>query len=556
MTGKALEKIIASVQNDSSVVLESGEYHFWSDCCRCVEGYHFSNTASAEENPRGAHPVAIFLKKKKNVCIDGNGCKIVVHGIMTPLIFDRCENLVVKNMTIDYARPTMSEFTVLKKVDGGYIISIAKDSLFDIVGARIIWHGERGRDGKYLWAFDYRDYMSISMYKDPETERVRVMGRDSECKFPCVPEFSSVADLGGGLLKVTLKEEKAFFPVGCTVQTRNTVRDQIGGAFVNCKNILFEKVTIRAMHGLGLLAQLCDTVTFRNINITPSAGRTTASNADFFHVSNCCGKITVEGCVCSDGHDDFINVHGTHLKIEEIEYNTLRVGFVELHSYGFCPFKRGDRIDFIDRLTLLPYGGVTVKSVSIISELEFLLTADEEIRARVGDYVENATMTPEVLIKNNKFGPSMGRGILCTTRKKVVIENNLFYKTGGNVLCIEDDCNFWFESGYTTDVSFVNNRVVACGYGSLEEDNVPVISVNPQVVVRDKPVYVHKRISVENNEFSDLPKNSYIAEIKNTEEFIFLTNTSDCIFEIKSKQVKKTEIQTSENLILRSWDYD
>ena len=103
MTGKALEKIIASVQNDSSVVLESGEYHFWSDCCRCVEGYHFSNTASAEENPRGAHPVAIFLKKKKNVCIDGNGCKIVVHGIMTPLIFDRCENLVVKNMTIDYA---------------------------------------------------------------------------------------------------------------------------------------------------------------------------------------------------------------------------------------------------------------------------------------------------------------------------------------------------------------------------------------------------------------------------------------------------------------------
>ena len=90
----------------------------------------------------------------------------------------------------------------------------------------------------------------------------------------------------------------------------------------------------------------------------------------------------------------------------------------------------------------------------------------------------------------------------------------------------------------------------------LEEDNVPVISVNPQVVVRDKPVYVHKRISVENNEFSDLPKNSYVAEIKNTEEFIFLTNTSDCIFEIKSKQVKKTEIQTSENLILRCWDYD
>lgn len=556
MTGKDLETVLLSVRDNSSVLLEKGEYHVWSDDCKVVEGYHFSNTASEEENARGSHPVAIFLKDKKNVCIDGNGCKIIIHGIMTPLLFDACENLVVKNMTVDYARPTMSEFTVLKKADDGYIVAIAKDSLFDVAGSRIVWHGEKGRDGKYLWELDYRDYMSISMYKDPKIEQVRIMGRDANCKFPCVPEFSSVVDLGGGLLKVTLKDEKAFFPVGCTVQTRNTVREDIGGAFVNCKNVSFEEVTIRAMHGFGLLAQLCDTVTFRGINVTPSAGRTVACNADFFHFSNCCGTITVENCICSDGHDDFINVHGTHLRIEKAEGDTLKVCFAEPHSYGFCLFKRGDRIDFINRSSLLPYGSVTVKTVTMLSEYEFLLTVEGENNAREGDYVENATMTPEVFINNNKFGPSMGRGILCTTRKKTVVKNNVFYKTGGNVLCIEDDCNFWFESGYVADVAFIDNRIVACGYGSLGEESEPVISVNPQVIAQDEPVYVHKKIAVERNVFSDLPKNSHVAKIKNTEKFIFSKNTYDGIFEIRSKWVKEMEIEPNKNLIVQEENYD
>lgn len=529
-------------KDGQTVTLEKNkEYHVEQDDCFCLKGYHFSNTASIEENPQGLRPVALFLKGKKNVCIDGNGAKLIIHGIMTPFLFDECENITLENLTIDYARPTMSEFTILKQTaPAEYLIKIADFSLFDIKNNRIIWHGEKNKNGDYYWQIDYRDDMTIAMRYDPNTEYVQMMGANGDNRFPSIPEFEKIDDLGYGLLKVKLKDPNAFFPVGCTVQTRNTVRDQIGGAFVNCKNVVCKGLTIRAMHGLGLLAQLCENVTFDGLNINPAKGRTVASNADFFQASNCKGEVVIKNCVCSFGHDDFVNVHGTHLKVLEknAENNRIKVTFVELHSRGFCPFKAGDEIDFINRLTLLPYGSAVIKNVTQISDLEFLLSLDRLPEVNVGDVIENATNTPALTVENNKFGPSTGRGVLCTTRKKIVIKNNVFYKTGGNALCVEDDCNFWFESGYVTDLTFENNKIIDCAYGSLGKGGVPVISVNPQVIKKDESIYVHKNITIKNNEFLRLPEESYRIEVKNTLNLAVENNSSDKPVKVLTESVK------------------
>ncbi len=159
-------------KDGQTVTLEKNkEYHVEQDDCFCLKGYHFSNTASIEENPQGLRPVALFLKGKKNVCIDGNGAKLIIHGIMTPFLFDECENITLENLTIDYARPTMSEFTILKQTaPAEYLIKIADFSLFDIKNNRIIWHGEKNKNGDYYWQIDYRDDMTIAMRYDPNTE--------------------------------------------------------------------------------------------------------------------------------------------------------------------------------------------------------------------------------------------------------------------------------------------------------------------------------------------------------------------------------------------------
>ena len=537
------EELISRCQNaengDKIILPENCTIDVWTDDCLRVFGYHCSNTASFEENPEGERPVALFLKGKKNVVIDGNNSKIVVHGISTPFVFDRCENVTLKNLTIDYARPTMSEFTILSSVsEGEYLIECAKDSFFDIDGDRLIWRGEKRADGEYFWSHDYRDARCISMFKDPFTDRTQMMDSDSTHKMPCVGEFAKIERVDGRKLKVLLKDKKAFFPVGATIQSRLTLREQLGGFFERCKNVRMENVTIRAMHGLGILAQFCDNVTYKNVKILPKEGRTIASNADFFQVSGCRGRLVFENCRLAGGHDDFINVHGTYLQIVKKRGAKLLLRFKNPYSRGFQAVETGDVLDFVNRNTLIPYASATVKTFKKISDNEIEVVTEEEIAAETGDYAENATWTPELLIRNNFFGPSMSRGVLCATRRKTRIENNVFYRLGGSALYIEDDCNFWFESGYTADVAFKNNAVIESGYGYSRGRNVPIIQVNPQVMDKESEECVHKKLVIEGNRFINLPCGAYAIDVKYTQNLRIENNVSHCPLKIKTHRVE------------------
>ncbi len=540
-TPAALYEACATAPDGATIFLAPGtRFDVWSDDCPVVEGYHLSNTAGLTENPRGRRPVCLYMKDKRGITIEGNGASIIIHGVMTPLLFDGCEDLTLRNFTVDYAHPTMAEFTIEEALgEGRYRIRVARDTLFDIVntpnGDHILWHSERGRDGTYLWQCDYRDDMVISMQKDPATEFTQMMGVDADTvRFPIIPLFSKIERDAEDerVLTVTLSNAEAFFPVGRTVQSRHTMREQVGGAFVGCRRVMCEGLTIRAMHGLGLLGQLCEDMIYDGLDITPAEGRTVASNADFFHYAGCSGRIIIRNCVASDGHDDFINVHGIHLKVIEAEGARLRVRFMHFASRGFQAVLPGDEIDLIDRETLLPYGTATVRAATLVDDTDHILELTAPATVRVGDVIENATRTPSLHIHHNRFGPSTGRGVLCTTRRPVLIEDNVFYKTGGNVLCIEDDCNFWYESGYTTDVTFRNNEIIECGYGSLGRGAVPVISVNPQVLRpttalpdgTEVPVYVHGRIALMGNRFHFTDRVSTVVEIKHTKHLIFHGN--------------------------------
>ncbi|MBR6552729.1 MAG: hypothetical protein IKT89_07815, partial [Clostridia bacterium] len=139
-----LSELFLKVNDNEIVVLEENKiYDVRQDDSFVVTGYYCSNTAKKEENPNGTRYTAVFLKNKKNVTIDGNGACILVHGKMTPIIFDHCENITVKNLAIDYACPTMSEFKVLKAENGVCDIKINDDCLYKITGNELFWVGEK-----------------------------------------------------------------------------------------------------------------------------------------------------------------------------------------------------------------------------------------------------------------------------------------------------------------------------------------------------------------------------------------------------------------------------
>ncbi len=495
-----------------------------------LEGYYCTNTAKKHENPTGRRYAAIYLKDKEDITIDGNGATVLVHGKMTPFIFDRCNNITVKNLTVDYACPTMAEFTVVSNNDGECVIKINSECLFRIEDNSIIWQGEADKTGKPYWEDHYVLGRRQVKLLDPATVLFRDFSRADL-------EFESIEMLDGNTLKGTLKNKDVYFPAGAVIQSRNIVRDQTGSMFQRCKDIVFDSLRIKFMHGLGMVSQFCENVTFRNCDLTPAKGRSAASTADFFQFSGCKGDILVENCKASGAHDDFINVHGTHLRIVEANNgtNSLTLRFMHDESWGFQAFEVGDKIDFIKWNTLIPYSTAKVLSFTKINDTDIQIMLDSPLPdIEIGkDVVENATWTPNLYVRNCCFGLTCGRGILCTTRGEVIIENNRFEKVWGPALLIEDDCNFWFESGFTNHIIFRNNKVISCNYANMYE-GAPVIRYSPKVMDESSAQFVHGKLSVINNSFEKPVYGDHFVHLEYLREAKFTNNSFDAPLKIET----------------------
>jgi hypothetical protein len=135
--------------------------------------------------------------------------------------------------------------------------------------------------------------------------------------------------------------------------------------------------------------------------------------------------------------------------------------------------------------------------------------------------VENITKTPELVVRNNRFEHTNTRGLLVTTRKKVLIENNIFYRTGMHAILIANDCNFWYESGPVKDVTIRNNKFIECGYNSFP--NTYPIAIMPETHNFVKGKYVHSNINIIDNEFTLFSPQLLFARA--TQNITFTSNT-------------------------------
>ncbi len=529
-----LSSIFLNTENGETVILEKNKiYHARQDDSFELEGYYCSNTAKKRENPNGLRKTAIYLKDKRDITIDGNGATLLVHGKMTPLLFDRCENITVKNLTVDYACPTMAEFKIISNDKGVCVISISPGCLFRIEGNDLIWQGENGIDGKPYWEDSYIGNRRHIKIFDPETQMCRDFRRADL-------DFKKIKQIDETTLEITLKNKTADFPAGCMVQTRNIVRDQTGSLFQRCKNLVFENLRIKFMHGLGMVSQFCENVTFKNCDLTPAEGRTIASTADFFQFSGCRGNLAVESCKAWGAQDDYINVHGTHLRITEKndKENSITVRFMHDESWGFQAFEKDDELEFIKWDTLIPYAKAKVVAFEKLNDTDIRLLLDRALPdIEIGkDVVENATWTPNLYVRNCDFGPTAGRGILCTTRGEIIIENNNFHNLWGPALLIEDDCNFWFESGYTKEIIFRNNQVTACEYACMWE-GAPSIRCTPKVMNEKSKRHVHGRLVLTGNIFRKARYAEHCILLEYLGEAEITGNRFDAPYIIKTKHV-------------------
>ena len=258
------------------------------------------------------------------------------------------------------------------------------------------------------------------------------------------------------------------------------------------------------MHGLGIVSQFSENIHFDSVFVMPrpESGRMIAAFADCLHFSGCKGQIIIENCRFKGAHDDPINVHGTHLQVTEIiSPSVLKLRFMHHQSYGFEAFFAGDTAAFVHSSKLQIFGSGIVRSAKLISEREMLIEFSKPVPVNIlpGDCLENVTWTPAVTIRNCRFESTNTRGLLITTRRKVLIENNIFYRTGMHAILIANDASSWYESGPVQDVNIRNNTFQECGYNQAPGNFVIAIAPENHELVHG--YMVHRNIRIENNLF-------------------------------------------------------
>lgn len=532
-----LQNVIDSVgelKGEPAVIkLGAGDYNISRD--NSTEAlYHISNTASLEEYPEQIRHIGLLIRNIQNLTIQGEGTRIVTHGEMTPFVIDSCVNICLENLTITAADPTVTEIRILETNDTTLIFETLpftnfeiNDGIFQFVGNG--WSFGNPASGRYAWAQVYY----------PETNVTKRIG------WSPFSGYKSASSVASGIVRLDYDKAPRVSP-GEIYQFRHWIRNEVGGFINLSKDITLRNVKFNYLGNFGLLSQYSENITLDKILCAPdeNSGRTNAGFADFLHFSGCKGKVKIRDSYFCGAQDDGINIHGTHLKIIERESdNRFKVRFMHPQSFGFPPFFAGDEIEIVNASTLNSVHGARVKALERIDDYNFIVEIDSPISLQSlpeDDLViENVTYTPEVEITGNRFERIPTRGILITTRKKSLIENNTFVKMPMASILVADDAASWYESGPVKDLTIRGNTFVEC--------TPPNIMIAPEIKRVEDPV--HTGIKIEDNTFYIYSEN--IININGADDVtvknnIFYTpfhsnsyiNTSDLIRYTDSNNVK------------------
>jgi alpha-L-arabinofuranosidase len=447
-----------------------GRYDFYP-ARACKRKYQISNTNGDPDTPKA---IGILLDGAKQFKISGPDARIFYRGKMIEVCIDSCENISISDLSFDYHRPTVSEFTVTYVGDGYADLEIHKDSKYKIEDGQITWQGEG-------WSYNTGLAQELDL---PQNE---VWRRQDPLKGMTLEEIKPFLIRARG--KHDMKPQRVY-------QIRDTFRDCAGVFTRRSSNITWKDVKFQFIHGMGMVNQFSENLTFDTVSIAPDKanGRTTAAWADCIQVSGCKGRLLVKNCLFSGAHDDAINIHGTYLRVvERISDKQIKVRFMHAQTFGFMAFNPGDEIEFVGWDSLKTYGPNRIKDAQLINPKELLLTLDKPVplEFKQNDVLENVTWTPEVEIRGCTVLRIPTRGFLVTTRRKVLVEDNEFVKTHMSAILLGGDAKGWYESGCVRDMTLRKNSFISCAE--------PVIDINPENTVPNNSV--HRNIRIEDNEF-------------------------------------------------------
>lgn len=493
--------------------------------------------------------VGLILHGLKDIEIDGCGSDFVFHGWMEVARIVDSENIVMKNFTTDWDRPFISQAVIAGVSDSYLDLKIdAAQYPYKITNGELRFYGED-------WESGIGDRYN-NLY-DKGSKEIVYNTWDSPLK-----DFlaNRAEDLGNGMVRLhgtsPIKPE-----IGTYLSLYHFYYAMNGITILNSKDIKLEDITLYHTLSCGVWGEHSENITMKRTSTTVNErkGRVFSTVADASHFNNCKGTILVEECAHTGQGDDFINVHGRNVKIgKKTDKHTL-----ELENNSHL-FDIGDEIWLVNHQTGQRDICLRITGKEMLTWPQFKITLDKEIPDNIGsnDYVENKTWSAAFVMRNCKvLKRNRARGVLVTTPKKVIIENN-YFKTAGTALLIEGDLDHWYESGACTDVLVRNNTFDNCltsgnKTGNRWEWGDAVITITPsQRPADEKDIPFHRNIRIRNNRFRvfDAP----IVRARSVDGLKFVDNRIEETTDYKPYTWQKSSflLDGCRNVIIRNnkWD--
>lgn len=573
---QALEKVMDKIREHggmATLLFPKGEYHFYKDHAP-VRRVHTSNTDSCANPDKYC---GFLIENQENLTVDGDGSLFVFHGNMQAVTVLKSKNIVLKNFAWDFAVPTTVEMKVKERSLFSTVFDIPDSFQWEMDGKDLLWYEESLLDGHRYWQWKNQQKMYCVVGLDPDT------GNCCRASITKGPFFAKrrITPLSERRIKVSYwRPAPKYHKPGQVIQMCQNMKRECAGAFIwECDKVRVENVAVHYMNGFGFLTQMSRDVVFDQCRFVPNphTAKQCTSFADLIHVSGAAGKIEITGCEFCNAHDDPINIHGTFTRVvKRLDSKTLLLEYVHKQQGGFPQFHPGDQVVFYSRDTLESIGGsdehlYTVDTCTNPSEdgntdKTMTVRFTEELPRNIADslgiekkYVaENVTYTPDVIIRGCKMYSIPTRGILCTTRGKVLIENNVFDGMTMASIFLSNDSGEWYESGPIRDMTIRRNTFYVLKALQKEWRDKGGVFIHPVTKGGKLPVWerpIHKNITIEDNVF--YMEHDKAVKAESVENLVIRNNRIKRFQRTRQDEtITAYELKACKNVVIQGNQYD
>ncbi len=476
----------AAFENDTAYIFEGNMYDVFLDDCTVSHDLRYLSASRAAGNEL---IVGFLLKNLHNVTLDFGGAKVVFHGRIAPFVFDCCENITMKNLSVIYDRPFYTQAEMLEadtkhlklrisdgfscRVDGTYLIATSET-----------WENHLNTNNMLFQPFD-RNTLS------PKGSCIiALIGEEIFPHKPLPLPCRHLLAEEDGENVILHGEFPSDWQAGDYLAMTHETRDKHMIFALCCKGMLIEN--FRIIHGasFGFVGMHSSDITFDRFNMFRDQENPALVTciADSIHCFNCSGKIIMKNCRTEGMLDDTLNIHTNYSLVRSFEPGVVHIACGGSSvSIRNTIYTEGDEAAVYRGKTQDLRGIFHVKNVTTDgAEIFHLETDDCEFVPEEGDLVENLSANPEIFIENCLIRNARAR-LLLQSRNKIVVRNCIFIGPGR--IGLTGDATYWFEGSPVRDCTIEN-----CFF----DGEGAAITVTPEILPTQEHPYFHSGLTVRN----------------------------------------------------------